>query len=187
MTIATREFTSRPRESERRTRRPMSWWDRIKFLLLLGALFGFFVGAEMADNPLLPVNEAFRIAVDKYWWILALLALEALRQAHFFVCERSSRYYLFWRDGVFASWNRKVGRFDAYNRYRVARALKWIVAIAVVWLVGARLFDTSFFRAPFDLISWVWDNVPAAFQVIIFLTFWIGFQFGLMIFFATRG
>jgi len=187
MTIATREFTSRPRESERRTRRPLAWWDRIKFLLLLGVLFLFFVGAEIADNPLLPVSEAFRIAVDKYWWILALLGLELLRQVHFLACERSPRYYHFWRDRMFAGWNRKVSRFDAYNRYRVARALKWVVAIAVLWLVVARLFDTSFFRAPFDLLSWVWEHVPAAFQVIIFLTFWIGFQFGLMIFFATRG
>jgi len=186
-TVVPKQFTSRPRESERTTRRPLGWWDRIKFLLLLGALFLFFVGAERADNPLLPAGEAFRIAADRYWWILALLGLEALRQVHFLLCERSSRYYLFWRDRLFAAGNRRLGRLDAYNRYRAARAFKWVLAIVVVWLVVARLFDTSFFEAPFELISWVWDNIPAAFQVIAFLTFWIGFQFGLIIWFATRG
>ena len=39
------DFVSRPRESERTTRKPMGFWDRIKFLVLGGALFGFFFAA----------------------------------------------------------------------------------------------------------------------------------------------
>src|SRR5918992_6267427 len=51
-------FVSRPRDDERRTRKPLGWWDRLKFLLLLTALFWFFAWGEMADNPLLPFGEA---------------------------------------------------------------------------------------------------------------------------------
>jgi hypothetical protein len=50
------EFISRPRLDELATRRRSSWWDRIKILLLLVALFAFFVAAEVADNPILPVS-----------------------------------------------------------------------------------------------------------------------------------
>lgn len=186
-TVARREFTSRPRESERTTRRPLAWWDRIKFLLLLVALFGFFVAAEMADNPLLPFREAFDMTLSGKWWIAALLALEVVRQIHFLLCERSAKYYAFWRNRVFATWNRKVGRVNAYTRFRVARALKIVVALLVALLILARLFDTTIFRAPYDFLDWIIDQTPTFLQVVMFLTFWIGFQFGLIIYFATRG
>lgn len=185
--VATREFTSRPRESERRTRRPLSWWDRVKFLLLLAVLFGFFVAAEMADNPLLPFREAFDMTLEGKWWIVALFAAELVRQVHYLGCERSARYYAFWRNQVFGTWNRKVGRINAYTRFRVARALKVLVALVIVLLILARIFDTTIFRAPFEFLSWVIDQTPAFVQVVLFLTFWIGFQFGLIIYFATRG
>ena len=188
MTVApSREFTSRPRESERLTRRPLSWWDRIKFLLLLAALFGFFVAAEMADNPLLPFREAFDMTASGKWWIVALFGVEVIRQIHFLLCERSAAYYAFWRTTVFATWNRKIGRINAYTRYRVARALKVVLTLVVVLLILARIFDTTIFRAPFDFLSWVIDQTPTFVQIVVFLTFWIGFQFGLMIWFATRG
>jgi cell division protease FtsH len=186
MTIATREYRSRPRESERMTRRPLSWWDRIKFLLLLGALFGFFVAAEMSDNPLLPFREAFDMTLRSKWWIGALFVLEVVRQIHFLLCERSARYYAFWRR-IFGAWNRQVGHINAYTRFRVARVLKVLLVLVVVLLILARIFDTTIFRAPFEFLSWLIDQTPAFVQVVLFLTFWIGFQFGLMIFFATRG
>ena len=186
-TVTTREFTSRPRERERTTRRPLSWWDRIKFLLLLAALFGFFVAAEMSDNPLLPFREAFDTTLRSKWWIIALFGLEVLRQIHFLLCERSEGYYSFWRDTVFASWNRRVGGVNAYTRFRVARALKVVLALIIALLILARLFDTTIFQAPYDFLDWLIDVTPDFVQVIAFLLFWIGFQFGLIIFFATRG
>jgi ATP-dependent Zn protease len=185
--LVPRQFTSRPRERERTTRRPLSWWDRIKFLLLLSALFGFFVAAEMADNPLLPFGEAVEMTVEGKWWILALFGLEVLRQLHFLLCELSEGYYSRWRNRVVGPWNQRVGRINSYTRYRVARALKVLVFVLIALLILARLFDTTIFRAPYDFLDWVIDNTPAALQVVVFLVFWIGFQFGLMIFFATRG
>lgn len=188
MTIApTREFTSRPRESERTTRRPLAWWDRVKFLLLLAGLFGFFVAAEMADNPLLPFREAFDITLESKWWIIVLFGLEVVRQIHYLLCERSTRYYAIWREQIVRRWNHRIGRINAYNRYRIARALKVLLVIAVALLVLARIFDTTIFRAPYDFLDWVIDQTPAFLQIVIFLTFWIGFQFGLILYFATRG
>ena len=37
--VGRRKFTSRPREEDRTTRKPLPWWDRVKFLVLLAALF----------------------------------------------------------------------------------------------------------------------------------------------------
>jgi cell division protease FtsH len=181
------DFVSRPRESERTTRKPMSFWDRIKFLVLGGALFGFFFAAEMADNPLLPASEAFNMTVRGKWWILALMGLELMRQIHYFICERSASYYQFWRDRFFGGWNRSISHIDPWKRHQIARTIKIVSALVIVNLIIARIFDTSFFRAPYELLDWLIGVTPTFLQVVIFLTFWIGFQFGLIIWFATRG
>ena len=54
-------------------------------------------------------------------------------------------------------------------------------------LILARIFDTNFFRVPYELLAFIVDATPQALQLVLFLTFWIGFQFGLIIWFATRG
>src|SRR5436189_1018430 len=181
------DFVSRPRDRERSTRKPMTFWDRIKFLILGGALFVFFFAAEMADDPLLPASEAFNITVRSKWWILALLGLELVRQIHYLICEHSAAYYQFWRDRVFGGWNRAIGHIDPWKRHQFARTVKIVTILVVVNLIIARIFDTSFFRAPYELLDWLIGVTPTFLQVVIFLTFWIGFQFGLMIWFATRG
>lgn len=185
--VPSREYTSRPRESERRTRRPMTWWDRVKFLLLLGGLFGFFVAAEMGDNPLLPFGEAVDLTLRAQWWIVVLLGIEVLRQVHFLVSEHSVRYYLFWRERVFAAGNRRLSGMSAYTRYRVARAVKWTIVVIAGLVVVARLFDTTVFRAPFDLINWISENSPTYLQAIVYLSIWVGFQVFLFGFLLTRG
>src|SRR5262245_32398877 len=187
MTSVTNEFVSRPRESERQTRKPLSFWDRIKFLVLGGALFGFFFAAEMADNPLLPASEAFNITLRGKWWILALMGLELVRQIHYLICEHSASYYRFWRDKVFGGWNKSISHIDPWKRHQFARTAKIVGAIVVVNLIVARIFDTSFFRAPYEFLDWVVGITPQFIQIVVFLSFWIGFQFFMIVYLATRG
>jgi ATP-dependent Zn protease len=187
MTMVENEFVSRPRESERTTRKPMGMWDRLKFLVLGAVLFGFFFAAEMADNPLMPAADAFNTAMREKWWILALMGLELVRQIHYLICEHNADYYRFWRDKVFGGFNESVSRIDPWKRHQLARTLKIVTILLVLNLILARIFDTSFFRAPYEFLDWIIGVTPTFFQVVIFLTFWIGFQFGLIIWFATRG
>lgn len=181
------QFLSRPRESERTTRKPMGTWDRVKFEVLGAALFGFFVAAEMADNPLLPASEAFDITLRGKWWIVALMGVELVRQVHYVICERSARYYRFWRDKVFKGWNEAVSHVDPWKRHQFARTIKVVGAIVVVNLVVARIFDTNFFRAPYELLDWVIGITPQFIYIVVFLSFWIGFQFFMIVYLATRG
>jgi cell division protease FtsH len=180
-------FVSRPRESERTTRKPLALWDRIKFEVLGAALFGFFVAAEMADNPLLPASEAFNMTLRGKWWIAALMGLELVRQIHYFICERSAAYYGFWRNRVFAKWNAAVSHVDPWKRHQFARTTKIVGFIVVANLIIARIFDTSFFRAPYELLDWLIGITPQFIQIVVFLSFWIGFQFFMIVFLATRG
>ena len=109
---------SRVRDADRPTRKPLALWDRIKILLLLGVLFWFFVWSEMADNPILPFEEALERTLEAKWWILALVGLEAIRQAHFLLAESWPGYHRFWADGVFGRFERRAARYDDWNRFR---------------------------------------------------------------------
>ena len=111
-------ISSRPRLDELPTRRKSSFWDRIKILLLLVGLLGFFVAAELADDPILPVSEAINITLRSKTWLLVLIGLELLRQFHYFISERSAGYHRFWSQRVFGRWNRYLDRFNPWNRYR---------------------------------------------------------------------
>ena len=180
-------ISSRPRLDEMPTRRRSGIWDRIKILLLLVGLLGFFVAAEIADNPILPVSEAINETLRSKVWLLVLIGLELLRQLHYLVSEHSAPYHQFWTKRVFGGWNRYLTRFNPWNRYRFARAVKWVVAIVVGAIILGRILDTSPFTAYFDGLSEAIDAAPVIVQAAIFLLFWIGFQFLLMFYFMTCG
>ena len=107
------QFTSRPRDDDRATRKPLALWDRVKYLLLLAALFWFFVWAAIADNPLLPFNDAVNDTVSEKRWIFLLAALELVRQIHYLISERSAAYHRFWTQKVFGGFNRRSARHVA--------------------------------------------------------------------------
>ena len=87
---------SRPRLDELPTRPRMAWWDRIKVLLLLVGLLAFFVAAEIADNPILPISEAINETLRSKVWLEVLIGLELLRQVHYLISEHSAGYHRFW-------------------------------------------------------------------------------------------
>ena len=181
------EFISRPRLDELPTRRHMGVWDRSKLLLLLFGLFTFFVAAEVADNPILPVSEAINIAIRSKVWLIVLIGLEVLRQIHFVISEHWSAYHQFWSKRVFGRYNRWLDRFNPWNRYRVARAFKIVLTIVVVAIVLGRILDVSPFVAYLEGIGRLVDILPTFVQAAAFILFWIGGQFALIVYFATRG
>ncbi|MDP9006807.1 MAG: ATPase, partial [Actinomycetota bacterium] len=136
---------------ERLTRKPMALWDRTKFLLLLGLLFLFFIWSAMADNPLVPFQDAVDQAVASKWWVLALAAVELLRQVHYLISERSAAYHRGWSQGVFGRFERRAGRMNDWNRFRVARAFKLLAFLALLSVVLGALFDVPPATALFEL------------------------------------
>src|SRR6266498_2411691 len=92
---------SHPSE-ERVTRKPLAWWDRIKFLLLGVLVMGFLVwntyvqnqgvSALTGESVGISIRNAFQQAFSANIWLLVLLALEALRQIHYLICEHSAAY-----------------------------------------------------------------------------------------------
>jgi cell division protease FtsH len=158
-------YESRPRDDERLTRKPLALWDRVKFLILLTGLFWFFVWADMADNPLLPFVDAFNQTVENKWWLFAIAAVEIFRQVHYAISEHWAAYHRFWTRTVFGQFEENSQRLNPWTRYRLARAIKLLIAVAVLAVVLGAIFDVSPVIAIVELPRRVIDAMPFVFQL----------------------
>jgi len=181
---------SRPRASERHTRAPAVMWDRIKLLIFLGILWlvGVAVVWSTTVRPLNgPFLDAIRIAIQDYWWLLALMVMELVRQVHYFIEERSRSYYRFWQQTVFGGTNRRLGTMSDYTRFRAGRAFKFLLFLLVLSTVLGRIFGSDpvwlgIVEAPARLVV----ALPFIMQL-AFGFFFVMFQFIGLFWFLSRG
>jgi cell division protease FtsH len=174
-------------EPEGRTRKPLSLWDRFKFLLLLGLAWLILLWASMANNPILPFTDAVRLQVRSGWWLLALMGLEAIRQLHYLISERWAGYHRFWTKTLFGRFDRAIRRrFSDWTRFRIARVLKILFFIALYAIVAGRILDTSPVVAIFEAPAILWRIMPFVLQL-AFAFFFIAFQFIGLFWLLSRG
>ena len=174
------------RRAERETRRPLAFWDRAKFLVLLSGTWLVLVWAAMADDPNLPFADAARIQARSAAWLLVLLGLEALRQAHYLVSEHWSGYHRFWTERVFGGINRRSSSLNDWTRYRIARAFRWMLIVALLAVALGKIYDVSPVQGLFRLPSAVWSALPLIIQI-IFLMAVVVLQFVAIFWFLSKG
>ena len=172
--------------AEAETRKPLAWWDRIKFLLLFFLLFWFFVWSDLSDdNPFNTFADAVENTLRTKWPLFVAIGIELLRQIHYLVAERSPRYYGFW-NRLFERWERRTRLVNDWNRFRIARAMKVLVLLGVVSVVIAAMYDVSPVTALFELPSRIWGWLPMVFQLMFAMVFLIS-QFAALFWFLSRG
>ena len=123
--------TSRPRDTDRRTRVHLSFYDRIKFLLFFTIVFLVLVWADMAGDESLSFEKALANSAYQRWWIFPLFAIEALRQTHFLISELAAPYHGIWQR-YFSFVDRIIHKLSDWTRFRISRVIKWIVVIALL-------------------------------------------------------
>jgi ATP-dependent Zn protease len=171
----------------RPTRKRLALWDRVKFLLLLVAVWFILVWSVMADDPLIGFSDALRIEVRTGWWVFVLAGLEVLRQVHFFISERSAGYHRFWTESVFGGLDRASHRrISDWTRFRILRLLGWVFWIVLAAFVIGHFVHlppvTVIFRAP----AAIWHVLPAVLQIVLIIMFGI-LQFAAIFWFMSRG
>lgn len=187
------EWVSRPRLVERTTRPALSLFDRIKFLVLLAAIYGLAVWTAVGDNPLLSVENALRQEWNAKWVVWTLFAVELVRQFHFVLAESWSRYHFFWRDTVFGRFDARIQRIHPWTRFRLSRLLKWLTILGLLSLVGAAAWDVSPLDAlatgPSRVLEFLFStdqSTPMIFQFALIAGISVG-QFALIFWFLSRG
>ena len=168
------------------TRRSSSLWDRVRIVLLCSLLFGLFVWSDISSNPILPTRDALNRQLDARWWLLAILALELLRQGHYLVSEIWPRYHHLWSERIFGSFNRRVGRMNDWTRFRLGRVIRLLVILAIVDLILASLFDLAPANALIEAPARLFDYLPLLVQLAFGFVFVI-VQFVGLFWFLSRG
>jgi cell division protease FtsH len=139
----------------RRTRRPLPLWDRLKFILLLVLIWFVVVWYQMANNPILGFTAAARMELQLRTgvgrWIVLLLGIEVVRQLSFLIAEHWTRY-----NRMFSRGDQATHRMSDYTRFRLSRAAKVLLTIAILAVLLGLAYHTSpligLFRAPATII-----------------------------------
>jgi cell division protease FtsH len=179
--------SGRPRDEDRLTRKPLSLWDRIKFILLLILVWFILVWSVMATNPLPGFSDAALTEVRTGWWVFVLLGLEVIRQVHFLISERSARYHRFWTHTFFGGFERvSHRRISDWSRFRIWRLLVWLFWIAIVAVVVGKIIHTTPILALLRAPQLLWRALPFVLQL-AFAFFFIAFQFIGLFWLLSRG
>jgi cell division protease FtsH len=180
-------MTAPPPASPRPTRKKMVLWDRIKILILLIVVWFVLVWSAVADNPILPFVDAMRLQLVENGWLLWLALIELVRQGHFLLSERWSRYHVFWTDRVFGGSDRLARRrLSDWTRFRMARMLKLAAFVILFAVVVGKVLDTSPALALFEAPALLFRALPFIFQL-AFAFFFIAFQFIGLFWLLSRG
>ena len=172
---------------DRLTRKPLSVWDRIKFLLLLVLVWFVLVWSTMANNPLIGFSDAMRIEVRTGWWVFILLGLEVLRQVHFLISEHSAGYHRFWTETVFGGFERMTHRrISDWTRFRIRRMVTWVLWIAIIAIVIGKIIHTTPILALLRGPQLLWHVLPFVLQIVFTLLF-VVLQFVALFWFMSRG
>ncbi|MFZ9421709.1 MAG: AAA family ATPase [Ilumatobacteraceae bacterium] len=166
-------------------RRPLLVYDRIKVSLVLLGTFLLLALLKTADNPLVGFDDAVRMTFNSYGWILTIVSLDVLRQLHYFVAERSARYWSVVgrvEDVVKSPWN----RLTSFTQYRLARIARFLAIAILGAFVFSAAFDTEPIAAWMEALVRLWQAVPTILQFVAYLLLAIG-QFVAIFWFLSKG
>ena len=176
---------SRPRDTDRKTRVHLAFYDRVKFLLLFAITFFVLAWASMADNPLLSFGDALSKTASDRKWLLVLVGIEIIRQIHFILAEILAPYHGVWIK-YFAFVNRLLNKLSDWNRFRLGRVIKWLVFIAMLSIILGAIYDETPVRALFLAPKALWSVLPMIGQLMFAVVFVI-IQFAAIFWFLSRG
>jgi cell division protease FtsH len=177
----------RPREEDIPTRKPLSLWDRGKFLLLLAIIWILLVWSVMADNPIVGFSDAVKIEVQTGYWVFILAGLEAVRQIHYLISERWGGYNQFWVRAIFGRTERlKQRKLSDWTRFRVGRVITWVLVIAVAAIITGKIIHTTPILALLTAPQLIWHALPFVIQIAFYFCFII-LQFVGLFWFLSRG
>jgi cell division protease FtsH len=178
------------RAAERQQRRrPQVLWDRSKFSVLFILVWFLVVWYQMSQDPVLGFTDAakqqlqLRSGVGR--WLVLLLALEIIRQFYYLVTEHSRPAYRA-SNAVFDGSDKLTHRVGDYTRFRISRAFKWLIVIAIISVILGIHYGTTpiegLFRAPASIYS----ALPTILYILLLMMLAVG-QFAAIFWFLSRG
>jgi cell division protease FtsH len=180
----------RPRvDPSGRTRRRLAPWDRLKFITLLVLAWFVVVWYQMSNDPTLGFMDAARQQLQVRSgigrWLALLLVIEVVRQLNFLLAERSRAYYRA-SGALFGTGDRVAHRASDYTRFRVARALKWLIVIAILAVILGLAYQVTPVLGLFDAPAKILHVLPTILYFMVILLLGVS-QFAAIFWFMSRG
>ena len=173
----------------RQTRKPQALWDRLKFSVLFVMIWFIVVWYQMSSDPLLTFADAARaqlqVSSGTGRWLALLFGLEVLRQVSYLLAEHSRRYYRL-SVGVFGRGDQVTHQLSDYTRFRLSRAIKWLILIAIVAMLLGLIYHTSPVQGVFQAPASILHALPTILYFMFILLLGIG-QFAAIFWFMSRG
>ena len=140
---------------------------RARIPLVLLALYFWRVRVETAHDALEPLRYAMGYVLTHEWWLSALALAEALRQVH--VAGQDSPAYRRLEGYLTAPLRDVRDALSPWARFRLRRAAFWLVILAAVTFLAARLTHHSALTADAALVLSVWHSLPIYLQYLAFI------------------
>ena len=176
---------SRPRDTDRKTRIHLSFYDRIKFLLLFGITYLVLTWSSLAENPILSVEDALRETARSKSWLIVLAVIEVIRQIHFILAEVLAPYHGIWKR-YFGFVDRQIHRLSDWTRFRLSRAIKWSLVIFLLAIILGAIYDEPPIKALCLAPKAFLTALPFIAQLMFAVVF-IVIQFAALFWFLSRG
>jgi len=176
---------SRMRDSERRTRVHLSFFDRVKFILLFALTYLILVWALLSENPLYSVSDASLDIAKRHVWLFWIAGMEIFRQIHFLISEFISPYHRIWQ-WYFKSVDRVIHLLSDWTRYRIARVVRALLWISLLSVILGAVYKLPPAQALFMAPQALWSALPMLAQLAFAIVF-ILIQFVAMFWFLSRG
>jgi cell division protease FtsH len=173
----------------RKTRRPQPLWDRLKFSVLFVALWFILVWYEMSLNPDLGFADAARqqlqVNSGTGRWLVLLLVLEVLRQLSYLMAEHWRFYYRL-SSGAIGRGDQVTHQMSDYTRFRMSRAIKWLVVIGVIAVILGMVYHTTPIQGLFNAPASVYHALPVILYALAIMLLGVS-QFVAIFWFLSRG
>ncbi|CAN2225214.1 AAA domain containing protein [Candidatus Nanopelagicaceae bacterium] len=176
---------SRPRDTDRKTRIHLSIYDRAKFLLFFGITYLVLTWSNLADNPILSVEDALNETARTKTWLIGLAVIEIIRQIHFIIAELLAPYHGIWTK-YFAFVDRQLHRLSDWTRFRLSRLIKWALVISLLAVILGAVYKEPPIKALFLAPKAFITALPFLGQL-LFAVFFVIIQFAAIFWFLSRG
>jgi cell division protease FtsH len=176
---------SKLKQSERTTRKPLIFWDRIKIVLLLVSAWLVLLWSVFAEFPFIPARDAIRINVSSHGWLLLLASVECIRQLHYLIAEHSPAYYAFW-NRAFGKLSSSGGGLDDWTRFRLGRITRLVFFLIILDFILAAVYHLSPATALFQVPVIIFAALPFVLQLGFGFMF-VMLQFVGLFWFLSRG
>jgi cell division protease FtsH len=177
--------SSRPRDTDRRTRIHVPFYDRIKFLLLFGVTYLVLTWSSLAENPILSVQDALNETARTKSWLFILAGIELIRQVHFILAELLAPYHGIWKR-YFEFVDRQIHRLSDWTRFRLSRLIKWALVVLLLAVILGAIYKEPPIKALFLAPQAFLSALPLLGQL-LFAVFFVIIQFAAIFWFLSRG